>query len=104
MKYECDCGARYENLNGLEACQINNHGRGFAVSRAFLLFAGDDYYASGGWKDFVDRYDTLDEARNAGIRDGCDWWHVVNIESGQIVASKEHAWRGDGSREDIIKP
>jgi len=31
--------------------------------KRFLVFAGDEYYASGGWKDFVAEFDTLECAR-----------------------------------------
>jgi hypothetical protein len=54
----------------------------------YILFAGADYYPSGGWRDVVASYPTLEDALNiaAGITD--DWWHIVDAESGDIVKFK----------------
>lgn len=68
----------------------------------FALFAGDRYYPGGGWSDFVGKFDNLDEAYARYIQgptnedepdeDGFvatykyGWGHVVNLESGNIVA------------------
>lgn len=52
----------------------------------YLLFAGYDYYASGGWRDFQGGYLTLDEAIAAGINSADDWMHIVDSETLTIVA------------------
>ena len=68
----------------------------------FALFAGDRYYPSGGWGDYVATFASLDDAYARYIQgpgntddpdeDGYvatytyDWGHVVNMESGNIVA------------------
>lgn len=45
--------------------------------KRYLLFAGSTYYASGGWNDFVEDFDTYEEA----------WAHYHE-------ANKEHAEQG----------
>jgi hypothetical protein len=67
-----------------------------------LLFAGQRYYARGGWRDFVGEFDSVEAARRAVDdtrrdwiwNDGTfhdaweyDWAHVV--VDGQIVAEWE---------------
>jgi hypothetical protein len=69
-------------------------GVGDMVKR-YLLFAGDNYYPSGGWHDSVKGYDDIDSARKAGRETAGEWWHVVDLELGAIVA---------GDYEDRAKP
>jgi hypothetical protein len=66
----------------------------------YLLFVGDRYYPNGGWLDLAGRFATADEARaRAGfIRSGRHslerddfWWHVVDLDSGEIVARQPEA-------------
>ena len=63
----------------------------------YYLFAGDVYYASGGWHDLQGTYATFIEALRAarawqeehGIPSGNDdyaWHHIVDSVTGQIVA------------------
>ncbi len=50
--------------------------------KRFLLFAGDDYYPSGGWGDFVGSYDSVEEA----IPDAySEWAHIVDTATGDVV-------------------
>ena len=67
-----------------------------AVKR-YWLFAGVCYYASGGVHDRQGMYDTITEAVTEGKRrqksawskrahDVYEWWHVVDITTGEIVA------------------
>lgn len=57
----------------------------------FLLFAGASYYASGGWDDFVDSFDNVEEARDyvevaAKERPhDYDWHHIVDSNTGEMV-------------------
>lgn len=52
----------------------------------FLLFAGDTYYACGGGHDFVDSFENLECAIEAGQNiKGRDWWHVFDVEAGKVV-------------------
>jgi hypothetical protein len=62
------------------------------------LFAGRQYYPSGGWDDFEGSYDSVDEAKTTLIAtrpgDGrkysrIDWWHVVDSETGERVAGAD---------------
>ncbi len=47
----------------------------------FLLFAGDNYYPSGGWSDFRGQYLTRELAEQAASSVRCDWWHVVDLST-----------------------
>lgn len=56
--------------------------------KRYLLFGGDTYYPFGGWEDFFDSYDTIEEARkHARRKPRWDWWHVVDSQTGKIVVS-----------------
>lgn len=57
--------------------------------KQFLLFAGPRYYPGGGWQDFVDSFDTLEEAVVVGTPDEDDWgkwFHVIDATTGNEVA------------------
>ena len=66
--------------------------------KRYALFAGNFYYPCGGWGDFESAFDTIDDAKAAGsaelqIRGGAysneqDWYHVVDLQTGEIVASQ----------------
>lgn len=55
--------------------------------KQYLLFAGDHYYPSGGWNDFIDSYATMEEVEKqwATLSNNkvYDWGHVVDITKGQ---------------------
>jgi hypothetical protein len=51
----------------------------------FLLFAGDYYYPQGGWDDFRGAFGSLEAAQETGQKLNRDWWHIVNVSSGEIV-------------------
>ena len=53
----------------------------------WLLFAGDAYYPIGGFHDFVGSYTELEKAKEAAWAAKLDWWHIVNGNTGQIVAT-----------------
>ncbi len=62
--------------------------------RRYLLFAWYEYEASGGWNDFVDSYDTLQEGVNAGrdqktISGAPLDWHVFDITTGTLAYDNE---------------
>ena len=51
-----------------------------------MLFAGYDYYPSGGWEDFKGYFDSIEDAKNYLLRIemGHDsWMHIV--EEGEII-------------------
>lgn len=58
--------------------------------KQYLLFAGSRYYPCGGWNDFQGSFDSITEAIGFKALEGlgCDWWHVVDNETGTIVAYK----------------
>ena len=70
------------------------------ASKRYWLFAGDEHYATGGVHDRRGMYDTIAEAVAEGKRqrtaewtdrvwDVYEWWHVVDITTGEIVAGSE---------------
>ena len=57
----------------------------------FLVFAGDNYYPSGGWDDCKGSCGTLVEAlRYAANLSSIDWWHIVDTSTLEIVESGRH--------------
>ncbi len=68
------------------------------TAKRYWLFAGDEHYAAGGWHDRRGMYDTIAEAVAEGkrlrrgfawstrLQDVYEWWHVVDIATGEIVA------------------
>ena len=64
--------------------------------KRFLLFANVTYYAHGGWNDFVDSFDTIDDATKHAMeyvdRLDLDWWHVVDSTTGQKVVISSGAY------------
>jgi hypothetical protein len=73
--------------------------------KRYLLFAGNTHYACGGWRDFKNSFDTVNESEIAGkeLIDGrhCEWYHVVDSQGAiakypedQIVAqsSQQAYW------------
>lgn len=58
----------------------------------FLLFAGADFYPSGGWDDFRGLFNDVESAKLEGRRlvDAEDslvmWWHVVSLPTLSMVA------------------
>lgn len=57
----------------------------------FLLFAGDNYYAQGGWADLKGSFFSIQEAYGflARAEEHYDWWHIVNFRTGLIVEVKK---------------
>lgn len=56
--------------------------------KRFLLFAGMEYYPNGGWGDFRNSFDTLEEAKReilVEIVQGNDWYQIVDGRTGEIV-------------------
>lgn len=55
--------------------------------KRFMLFCGQDYYASGGMLDFVGSFDTIDEAAAAMEVESTDWGHIYDTEDMKVVRS-----------------
>ncbi len=60
--------------------------------KQFLLFAGDQYYPSGGWSDFQGDFDSVDAAKahlplvQEVQRLRSPWWQIVDTKTFSIVA------------------
>lgn len=70
----------------------------------FLLFVGERHYPSGGWHDFNEAFDNVHTATATGERliaeennFYMDWYHVVDLRSGRIVAGGGSAY-GTGNQ------
>lgn len=55
--------------------------------KRYLVFSGSQYYPSGGWEDFINDYDNLQEAETkakseAGV---CQWAQVVDTLTKTMV-------------------
>lgn len=46
--------------------------------KRFLVFAGECYYAGGGWDDFRGDFETVEAAREAAVALDKDWWQVID--------------------------
>lgn len=69
-----------------------------SLTKQFWLFAGDYYYPGGGFHDFVNSYDTREEAeeealivlRDPGyVRKKYDWYHIFD-STVYLFASRSH--------------
>lgn len=69
------------------------------LSKRYWLFAGDSYYPGGGFSDFVDSYDTMEEAtveaKSLRMEFGpsytpkkYDWYHI--FDSVEKIAYEEN--------------
>jgi hypothetical protein len=70
--------------------------------KRFMLFMCSKYYPIGGMEDFVNSYDTLDEAIT-GLKnhdnwdghwngeDGMDKWHIYDLAEQKIVADEDYS-------------
>jgi hypothetical protein len=59
--------------------------------KRYALFLGEFYYPSGGWDDFKNSFDTLDEAIKAALKEDTarapkNWWHIVDLFTGKYAA------------------
>lgn len=68
-----------------------------AVARRFVLLGGEDYYATGGFNDFISSHDTLESAlkearfRESAKRSDCvEWWHIWDCGTNSVVAKSDH--------------
>lgn len=60
--------------------------------KKYLIFCGKElYYASGGFNDFFNSYDTIEECHLAraklekDINSDMEWWHIVDRDTLAIV-------------------
>lgn len=64
--------------------------------KRFIAFCGMEYYPNGGWEDFLSSHDTVDGAKCALLDFATEgnimgWWHIVDTETGEIVATSKGA-------------
>lgn len=68
--------------------------------KRYLLFGGDYYYPRGGWSDFIESADTLEEIR-ASLDDWLDrehkWFHVIDTTTWNRVSDYE-IWPYEGEQ------
>lgn len=84
-----------------------------AVARRFVLLGGEDYYAAGGFNDFISSHDTLEDALKEARRlegerkiDSVEWWHVWDCSTNSVVAKSDHQAYGasnDGPTLDELR-
>lgn len=58
------------------------------MTKRYLVFAGYNYYPIGGWEDFYGAFETVEEAKDALLKEKSyyrEWWHIVDLEINQIV-------------------
>lgn len=58
--------------------------------KRYALFHGDNYYAGGGWYDFVGVFDSVDEAKAGLDPDNTEspsggWAHIVDLLTMEMV-------------------
>ncbi len=54
----------------------------------YALFAGQTYDPNGGWADHKkSSHDVrvLKDQALAEVADGVDWWHIINLATGEVV-------------------
>jgi endonuclease IV len=68
--------------------------------KRYWLFAGNDFYADGGFADFRGSFDTLEATKEqlvdlSGGRQSLDWYHVFDSQSNKIVDFEEGCYSGE---------
>ena len=63
------------------------------LSKPYLVFKGDYYYPSGGYRDFVGAYESYAIADNAAQTGSSEWAHIVR--DGKIIMSRHEHNRDD---------
>lgn len=63
----------------------------------YLVFAGENYYPLGGWKDFKGCSEDIDKAvaiKDLAVLDTyCkDWWQIVDSDTCEVVAELKSIW------------
>jgi hypothetical protein len=59
--------------------------------KRYWLLTGYYYEASGGMNDLQGKFDSAQDAIDSMAGDNpaiyCDWWHILDIKSGEVVNS-----------------
>ena len=64
------------------------------MTKRYLVFAGDDHYPGGGWKDFRGDTDTMVEATDLVIGCRLDWHEIVDTDTMEVVLPIDYAKHG----------
>ncbi len=58
--------------------------------KRFLVFAGETYYPSGGFQDFISAHDELSQAQETRLKSHSiyGWSHIVDLQSLKIIESQ----------------
>lgn len=54
------------------------------MKKRYLLFAGEYYYPSGGFNDYVGSFESISDALS-NVMSHHDWYHIVDLESLKII-------------------
>ena len=59
--------------------------------KRFLLFNGSYYHPSGGWWDFNNDFELMEQAIAAtnSFNPEFTWWHIIDTTSGEIVSESK---------------
>jgi hypothetical protein len=75
--------------------------------KRYLIFGGENYYAKGGFHDFLSSHDNLGAAALCAQQyDGYDveWWHIFDSETKTIVAHSDgQAYGADDAAPRLIE-
>jgi hypothetical protein len=55
----------------------------------YLVFGGMMYYPSGGWDDYQNSFDSMDDAEYWLSTHTFDWWHIIDIVTRRMVLSSD---------------
>jgi len=73
-------------------------------NKRYALFAGDNYYPTGGIRDLINFYETVEEAKAEAMREAknvfrsvyiYDWAHVYDMETREKVAESWVDYTGE---------
>lgn len=66
--------------------------------KRYLLFIGESFYAGGGWADFRGDFSSVEKAEIVWEKreypDSYDWYHIIDAETGKVVACKQGVYCG----------
>ena len=86
------CGSFETYQDALEYARDLSYASGCSMNTGnnFALFAGSNYYPSGGYNDLRAKSQSIDELRDLmkkQFKDRFDWWHIANLNTHTIVES-----------------
>lgn len=77
--------------------------------KRFLLFGGGNYYAAGTFSDFIDSFDSRDEAKKAGsimrgdLNSSLEWYQVFDCEKRVLIEAVGYPYSGDNNSDLLEK-